>query len=82
MYRYESNLSYFLGGIAMGSVAAIFLAPKSGRDTRRFLRRRTDYMKRRTEEIGKSAAEVIDFSTRTIQSQMKALTKAVTAVCR
>lgn len=82
MYRNQSHLGYLLGGIAVGSVAAIFLAPKSGRETRRYLRRRADYIKRRADEISKSAAEVIDLSSKTIQSQMNTITKAVAAVCR
>ena len=38
MYRNQSRLGYLLGGIAVGSVVAVFLAPKSGPDTRRYLR--------------------------------------------
>ena len=82
MYRNQSNLGYFLGGIAMGSVAAVFLAPKSGRETRRILRRQADSIKHRADEISRGAAEVIDLGSRTIQSRMKTITKAMAAVCR
>lgn len=86
MRRNESNLGYFLGGIAMGSLAAIFLAPESGADTRRYLRRQAvagaDYVKRRTDEISRNAAEAIDHGSRKIQSQMDSLAKSVAAVCR
>ena len=78
----ESNLGYFLGGIAMGSVAAVFLAPKSGPQTRRYVRRRAEYIKRRADEVGRNAADVIDRSSRAIHSQMDTIVKSVAAVCR
>ena len=86
MYRNESNLGYFLSGIATGAVAAVFLAPKSGADTRRYLRRRADagadYIKRRADKISGNAVDVIDRGSRKIQSTMDALAKSVAAVCR
>jgi gas vesicle protein len=86
MYKNQSNLGYFLSGITMGAVAAIFLAPKSGPETRRDLRRRadagTDYIKRRAEDLSRNAADVIDRSSRKIHSQMDTIVKSVAAACR
>ena len=86
MYRNKLNLGYFLCGIAMGSLAAVFLAPKSGPEIRRYLRRRADagadYVKRRADEISRNAADAIDRSSRKIQSQMDTLAKSVAAVYR
>jgi len=86
MYKNQSNLGYFLSGITMGAVAAIFLAPKSGPETCRDLRRRADesadYIKRRADEITRNATDVIDRGSRKIQSQMNTIVKSIAAVCR
>jgi gas vesicle protein len=86
MHKNQSNLGYFLSGITMGVVAGIFLAPKSGPETRRDLRRRadasTDYIKRRADELSRNATDVIDRSNRRIQSQMNTIVKSVAAACR
>ena len=88
LHRNETNmkLGYLLTGVAMGAVAAVFVAPKSGFETRKYLRRKADegvdYIKDRTEEMSKGAIEAVNRGSRKIQRQMTMVSRSVAAVCR
>ena len=51
-----SKFSYFLAGIGIGSILALLFAPRSGEETREFLRERTqdgrDYVKNKGAYFG------------------------------
>jgi gas vesicle protein len=86
MRRNQSDLGYFLIGIAVGGVTALLLAPKSGPDARRYLRRRgdagADYVKRRTDELSRNAMAAMDRGRKNIQAQVDSVASSVAAMCR
>jgi gas vesicle protein len=79
----DSKLSYFFLGLGLGVAAGILFAPKSGAETREFLRSKaeegTDYVKQRGEDLKESAADALDRSKQTIQRKKESLTAAVEA---
>ena len=78
-----SKLSFFFLGLGIGVAVGILFAPKSGEETRELIRSKTgegkDYVKRRTEELRESAAEVLERSKSTIGRQKDQLAAAVEA---
>jgi len=79
----ENKLSYFFLGLGLGVAAGVLFAPKSGRETRAFLRDRaeesSDLVKRRAEELRDQAAEAIDRSKSQIRRHRDNLAQAVDA---
>jgi gas vesicle protein len=79
----DSKLSYFFLGLGLGVAAGVLFAPKSGVETREYLRSRaeegTDYVKRRAEDLRDSAADAIDRSKDTIRRHKDNLSAAVDA---
>ena len=49
----DSKLVWFLTGAAIGAAVALLYAPKSGRDTRRYLRKRADEGREALADAGK-----------------------------
>jgi gas vesicle protein len=79
----DSKLSYFFLGLGLGVAAGILFAPKSGAETRDFLRSKaeegTDYVKRRGEELRDTATDALDRGKQTIQRKKESLSAAVEA---
>ena len=79
----DSKLSYFFLGLGLGVAAGVLFAPKSGAETRDYLRSRaedgTDYVKRRAEDLRDNAAEAIDRSKDTLRRHKDNLSAAVDA---
>ena len=88
------NLSYFLVGLGVGIAVGILMAPKSGEETRgflkekaeeggRYLRTRADegkeYVRRRGDEIRENAADLLDKSKDAISRQKEQIASAVEA---
>ncbi len=59
-----SKLGYFLAGLGLGAVVALLFAPRSGEETRQYLRERAeegvDELKRRGRELKEHAGEVVE----------------------
>jgi len=59
-----SKLGYFLAGLGLGAVIALLFAPRSGEETRQYLRERAeegvDELKRRGRELKERAGEVVE----------------------
>src|SRR3972149_10502842 len=59
-----SKLGYFLAGLGLGAVVALLFAPRSGEETRQYLRERAeegvDDLKRRGRELKERAGEVVE----------------------
>jgi len=59
-----SKLGYFLAGLGLGAVIALLFAPRSGEETRAYLRERAeegvDELKRRGRELKERAGEVVE----------------------
>ena len=79
----DNKLSYFFLGLGLGVAAGVLFAPKSGAETREFLRSKaeegTDYVKQRADDLKETAAETLERSKQTIQKQKDNLTAAVEA---
>ena len=79
----DSKLSYFFLGLGLGAAIGVLFAPKSGRETRAFLRDKAeesaDFVKRRSEELKEQASEAIDRGKGQIRRHKESLAQAVDA---
>jgi gas vesicle protein len=79
----DSKLSYFFLGLGLGVAAGVLFAPKSGAETREFLRSKAeeggDYVKQQAGNLKESAADALDRSKQTIQKHKDNLASAVEA---
>ena len=79
----DNKVSYFFLGLGLGVAAGMLFAPKSGKETRDFLRDRAeegaDAVKRRGEELKEQAAEALERSKGTIKRHRDNLAQAVDA---
>ena len=79
----DNKLSYFFLGLGLGVAVGVLFAPKSGAETREFLRSKaeegTDYVKQRADDLKETAAETLERSKQTIQKQKDNLAAAVEA---
>jgi gas vesicle protein len=79
----DSRLSYFFLGLGLGVAVGILFAPKSGTETRGFLKTKasesTDYIKRRSTDIKESASELVDKGRSMLSRQKDQLNQAVEA---
>jgi gas vesicle protein len=79
----DSKLSFFFLGLGLGVAVGVLFAPKSGSETREFLRSKadegTDFVKRRAEDLRDSAADALDRSKDTIRRHKDNLSAAVDA---
>ena len=78
-----NEFTYFGIGAALGVAAAVMLAPKSGPETRKFLRSKadegTDYLASRASDARDTAAEAINRGKKVIKQNAENLTAAVDA---
>jgi gas vesicle protein len=79
----DNKLPYFFLGLGLGVAVGVLFAPKSGEETREFLRSKaeegTDYVKQRADDLKETAAETLERSKQTIQKQKDNLAAAVEA---
>jgi gas vesicle protein len=79
----DNKVPYFFLGLGLGVAVGILFAPKSGAETRDFLRDKaeegTDYVKRRANELRDTAAEALDKSKESLRRQKENLSAAVDA---
>lgn len=79
----DNKLSYFCLGLGLGVALGVLFAPKSGEETRAFLKSRadegTDYVRRRSSEFKDSAIGAVERGKQTIQRQKDHLTAAMEA---
>jgi gas vesicle protein len=79
----DSKLSYFFLGLGLGVAAGVLFAPKSGSETREFIKSKAgesaDYVKRRSENLKETAAETIDRGKETLRRHKENLNAAVEA---
>jgi gas vesicle protein len=78
-----NQFTYFGIGAALGAAAAILLAPKSGPDTRKFLRSKAeesaDYVASRAADARDTASQAINRGKRAMKQNAENLTAAVDA---
>lgn len=79
----DSKLGYFFLGLGLGVAAGVLFAPKSGAETREFLRSKAeeggDYVKSQAVNAKETAAEALERSKQTIQKHKENLAAAVEA---
>ena len=78
-----SKFSYFAFGLGLGLAMGVLFAPKSGEETREFIRSKADegkeFLKRRSEELREQASDVVDRGRTAVNRQRENLTAAVEA---
>ncbi len=78
-----SKLSYFAFGLGLGLAIGVLFAPKSGEETREFIRAKADegrdYLRRRGEELRDKAEEAYDRGRSAVSRQRENLAAAVDA---
>lgn len=78
-----NEFTYFGIGAALGAAAAILLAPKSGPETRKFLRSKaeesTDYLASRASDARDTASEAIHRGKKAMKQNVENLSAAVDA---
>ncbi len=79
----DNKLSYFFLGLGLGVAVGVLFAPKSGTETREFLRSKAnegaDAAKRRASELRDQATDAIDRGKQHIQRHKDNLAAAVEA---
>jgi gas vesicle protein len=79
----DSKLSYFFLGLGLGVAVGVLFAPKSGTETREFIRSKAndsvDYVKRKSDDLKDTASETIDRSKETLRRHKDNLSAAVEA---
>jgi gas vesicle protein len=79
----DSRLSYFFLGLGLGVAVGVLFAPKSGAETRQYLRNKaeegTDYVRRRGEELKQSAADAVERGKESLRRRKENLSAALEA---
>ena len=79
----DSKLSYFFLGLGLGVAVGVLFAPKSGTETRQFIRSRAndsvDYVKRRSDDLKDTATDTIDRGKETLRRHKDNLSAAMEA---
>ena len=77
------KFSYFAFGLGLGLAIGVLFAPRSGEETREFIRSKADegkdYLKRRSDELRESANDVLERGKTVVNKQKENLTAAVEA---
>ncbi len=78
-----SKFSYFAFGLGLGIAVGVLFAPKSGEETREFIRSKADeskdYIRRRSDELRTQASDVVDRGRTVVNRQRDNLSAAVEA---
>jgi|SRR5580658_5049043 gas vesicle protein len=77
----NNRFSCFFLGLGLGTAVGLLFAPKSGTDSRNYLRSKTQegatYLKNQGEQLANSAADTVERGKRTLQDQVQNLTNVV-----
>lgn len=75
------KLSYFAFGLGLGLAMGVLFAPKSGEETRQFIRSKADegkeFLQQRGDELRVQAGELVDRGKTVVSRQRDNLTAAV-----
>lgn len=79
----DSKFSYFFLGLGLGVAVGVLFAPKSGEETREYIRSKAgegaDYVRRRGSDLRDAAEDAIDRGKETVRRQKDNLSAAVDA---
>jgi gas vesicle protein len=77
----DNRFSYFFLGLGLGTAVGLLCAPKSGTDTRNYLRSKTQdgtrYLKDQSQQLVDNATDTIERGKRILQDQVKSVSDAV-----
>lgn len=78
-----SKFSYFAFGLGLGIAIGVLFAPKSGEETREFIRSKADegkgYIRKRSDELRSQASEAVERGRTVVSRQRDHLAAAVEA---
>ncbi len=78
-----SQVGFFLAGLGIGAVAALLLAPRSGKETREYIVNKAeegrDFVVTRSDEIRKQAEDVVEKGKDLVTKQKELLSAALEA---
>jgi gas vesicle protein len=78
-----SKVSYFLVGLGVGALLGILFAPKSGEETREYLREKAeegrDYAQRKARELRERAEEMVERGKEFVGEQKENISAALDA---
>ncbi len=78
-----SKVSYFLVGLGIGTLLGILFAPKSGEETRQYLKDKAeegrDYAQKKARELRERAEELAERAKDTVERQKDQLASAIDA---
>jgi gas vesicle protein len=78
-----SKVSYFLVGLGVGTLLGILFAPKSGEETREYLRDKADegreFAQKKARELRERAEELSERARDTVERQKDQITSAIDA---
>ncbi len=76
-----TKVGYFVAGASLGAVAALLLAPNSGKETREYIADRAsegkDYLSERSRELRRQAGDFVDRSKTYVGRQKDRLADAL-----
>ncbi len=76
-----TKVAFFIAGATLGGAAALLFAPKSGKETRKYLADKAgegkDYLVDRSHEIGRQAGEIVDRGKTFVGRQRERLADAL-----
>jgi gas vesicle protein len=79
----DNRVSFFFLGLGLGVAVGVLFAPKSGAETREFIRSKAeegvDFVKQRGDDLRQTATETIDRGKETLRRQKESLSAAVDA---
>jgi gas vesicle protein len=79
----DNKFSYFFLGLGLGVAVGVLFAPKSGSETREYIRNKAeegaDYVKRRGSELRDSASDAIERGKQNLQRRKENLSAAMEA---
>ena len=79
----ENKFAYFAFGLGLGLAIGVLFAPRSGEETREYIRSKAgegkDYLKKRTEDLRESAGEAVERGKTALSRQKEHLAAAVEA---
>jgi gas vesicle protein len=83
MNKLTSKIAFFVAGVGVGAVIAALYTPKSGKETRRMIARKTeegmDYLESRGKELRQQAEDAVDRGKDFVSKQKDRLAEVLKA---
>ena len=73
----ERQIGYFLAGMGLGAIVALLFAPRSGGQTREYIRERTDDLKRQAGELRQRTEGMVEKGKEFVEREKETVQKAV-----